>query len=386
MKGYMWYIHVLVRVNTEERLRANLEAAFFILSQSSDDNNYNNSSRSSRRTSSVQEDKNNNDNDNDNGTQQQKTRPSTNEALADYLVLHAFAHHGLAYLLVTAPLDTYTTGYAGIWAVVGVPERLRGEFCRRLYRLLFDLHIVEWPHGVVEPPPLVFGNRQQQQQQQKELGQEHGQGIAEHGCGSGFCVPSPTVGIKTGTELEAERTTTTTTTTPLIIPVSPFLSDTEFEPGAENASVDVFTPLSRSSWYMPCLPPSEDGATVNTWSEWESNAQKQEEEYELDGYSEEDEEMAQWGHQREQQSLTRHIPARSSRRAVVTTTETTPPHLRSETRGTFQELYPSPEESPTGAYWRHGRDADAVRLSGTRQREPDVWRVSWQFCPPPSLT
>ncbi|ROW17450.1 hypothetical protein VPNG_00580 [Cytospora leucostoma] len=95
--SYMWYIHVLVKVNTEDRLRDHTAPVARI------------------------------------------------DDLTDHLVLRFFDDEVLGRLVDTTPLFEHADAYARI--LKGVPERFREECCRRLYVLLFTMCIVEWPSG-----------------------------------------------------------------------------------------------------------------------------------------------------------------------------------------------------------------------------------------------
>lgn len=136
--SYMWYIHVLVSVNTEARLRARIApvledrvALAFSNAASPEDFTY----------------------------VQQTTIPDGQgqhqpaHDLTDHLVLWLFNHAILARLVATAPVFAKANSYARILA--DVPVRCREEFCRRLYTLLFSKRIVEWPHGIDVPEPAI---------------------------------------------------------------------------------------------------------------------------------------------------------------------------------------------------------------------------------------
>lgn len=105
--GYMWYIHVLVRANSEHQVRTRLAP---LLHRPSDDD------------------------------------------LTDHLVLWAFDRALLARLAARPPALEHADGYARALADV-VPDVFREDFCRRLYRLVFRRRLVEWPRGVADPGP-----------------------------------------------------------------------------------------------------------------------------------------------------------------------------------------------------------------------------------------
>lgn len=138
--SYMWYIHVLVSVNTETRLRAKTALVLkqhCVLSVPTSPEDTFIDQPSEPGTQDQQ--------------QQQQQQPSHD--LTDHLILGLFDHNILARLVDTAPVFAQANGYARILAEV--PEPFREEFCRRLYTLLFSKHIVEWPQGIDVPEPVI---------------------------------------------------------------------------------------------------------------------------------------------------------------------------------------------------------------------------------------
>lgn len=159
--SYMWYIHVIVRVNAADRLRDRIAACLEqeksttattattttkipvsppysppfdldgIKHAGSD------SGRGSSNTSGQGSDS--------------ASAANRIDDLADYLVLRLFSRVMLETLIDAAPVDEHTDGYARVLA--GVPARFREEFCRRLYHLLFSKYILEWPSGIAVPEP-----------------------------------------------------------------------------------------------------------------------------------------------------------------------------------------------------------------------------------------
>lgn len=117
--SYMWYIHVLIAVNTEDRLRANIAPHLA------------------------------------NPSPMITTTTTTGSGpLTDHLVLWLFNHTILARLVTNAPVFAQADGYTHILADV-IPTSLCEEFCRRLYTLLFAKGIVEWPCGIDVPEPAI---------------------------------------------------------------------------------------------------------------------------------------------------------------------------------------------------------------------------------------
>lgn len=157
--SYMWYVHVLVRVNTEERLRANIAP---LLEHSSTFSSSSSSSLSSSAFASPT-------------VSEVLLSPGTNfttqsgrasmddqhnrrdhemtDDLTDHLILWLFNHKILAYLVERPPVLEQAIGYTR--SLSDVPEAFREEFCRRLYTLLFSKRVVEWPHGIDVPVPTV---------------------------------------------------------------------------------------------------------------------------------------------------------------------------------------------------------------------------------------
>lgn len=129
--SYMWYIHVLVSVNTESRLRTKISR---VLEHPVSPND--SSTESTDSTASFNH---------------HHHQPSLN--LIDHLVLWLFSHTILTRLVDVPPVYAQANGYTCILA--DVPVDLREEFARRLYTLLFSQHIVEWPHGIDVPEPCI---------------------------------------------------------------------------------------------------------------------------------------------------------------------------------------------------------------------------------------
>lgn len=135
--SYMWYIHVLVSVNTEARLRARM--ALVLEGPLSP-------APSPERTFIDQR----------NGADRQD-QPKPLHDLTDHLILWLFSRNILTRLVDDAPVLAQANGYACI--LVDVPMFFREEFCRRLYTLLFSQRIVEWPHGIDVPTPVIEAAR-----------------------------------------------------------------------------------------------------------------------------------------------------------------------------------------------------------------------------------
>ncbi|KAJ4414598.1 hypothetical protein N0V82_007840 [Gnomoniopsis sp. IMI 355080] len=136
--SYMWYIHVLVSVNTEARLRAKIA---FVLDHSVSPAAAAASPNATFVNHPSEPDK------------QDGQQPQLFHDLTDHLILCLFSHKILARLVDTAPVFAQADGYACILA--DVPVVFREEFCRRLYMLLFRRRIVEWPHGIDVPEPAI---------------------------------------------------------------------------------------------------------------------------------------------------------------------------------------------------------------------------------------
>lgn len=113
--SYMWYVHVLVSINTEDRLRANIAPHLATAA----------------------------------------SMTSGPGPLTDHLVLWLFNHTILARLVSNAPVFAQADGYTHILSDI-IPTALCEEFCRRLYTLLFSKGIVEWPHGIDVPEPAIL--------------------------------------------------------------------------------------------------------------------------------------------------------------------------------------------------------------------------------------
>lgn len=140
--SYMWYIHVLVSVNTESRLRTKisrvLEEHFVSPNASSSPGSASSFDDQQRKSP-------------DSHNQQQQQQPLLD--LTDHLVLWTFSQTILTRLIDVPPVYAQANGYTCILADVPVP--LREEFCHHLYTLLFSQHIVEWPHGIDVPEPCI---------------------------------------------------------------------------------------------------------------------------------------------------------------------------------------------------------------------------------------
>lgn len=144
--SYMWYIHVLVSVNTETRLRANIAPLLeesvppsSVLPASPDGTYVDRPGEHDRQ---------------DQEQQQQPQQPQqSRHCLTDHLVLWLFNHDTLPRLIDTAPVFAQANGYARILAAI--PVSFHEEFCRRLYTLLFSKRIVEWPHDIDVPEPAI---------------------------------------------------------------------------------------------------------------------------------------------------------------------------------------------------------------------------------------
>ncbi|KAF3770186.1 hypothetical protein M406DRAFT_325643 [Cryphonectria parasitica EP155] len=122
--SYMWYVHVLVRVNTEDRLRAKLH--LFL-------------EKHHQGGAAAAAD----DDDDD---------------LTDHLVLRVFGDRILARLVASPPMLEQASGYTRVLSDIPLP--FRQEFCRRLYCLVFRKHIVEWPHGICVPEAVAAADVQ----------------------------------------------------------------------------------------------------------------------------------------------------------------------------------------------------------------------------------
>lgn len=136
--SYMWYIHVLVSVNTEARLRAKIALVL-------DEHSVSPAAAASPEATFVNQ---HSEPDRQNQQQQQSSHD-----LTDHLILGLFSRNILSRLVDTAPVFAQADGYACILA--DVPVVFREEFCRRLYMLLFRRRIVEWPHGIDVPEPAI---------------------------------------------------------------------------------------------------------------------------------------------------------------------------------------------------------------------------------------
>ncbi|KKY38190.1 hypothetical protein UCDDA912_g01778 [Diaporthe ampelina] len=152
--SYMWYIHVMVRVNAADRLRDRIAE---YLEQGT-------TTTTRAPTSPPYSPPFDLDGINHAGGGGGSSSSSTfghegdiagaasrMDNLVDYLVLRLFSRVMLEALIHTAPIDEHTDGYARVLA--GIPAHFRDEFCRRLYRLLFSKYILEWPRGIAVPDP-----------------------------------------------------------------------------------------------------------------------------------------------------------------------------------------------------------------------------------------
>lgn len=142
--SYMWYIHVLVKVNTEERLRANI-APLLKHSASSGLPGPAFSPITPLSPAEVAV------NSTAGEPQHQHPRPTRTDSLTDHLILWFFNDAVLARLVDSPPILEQTNGYARVLS--DIPEAFREDFCRRIYSLLFDKRVVEWPHGIDVPEP-----------------------------------------------------------------------------------------------------------------------------------------------------------------------------------------------------------------------------------------
>ncbi|KAJ4391472.1 hypothetical protein N0V93_005089 [Gnomoniopsis smithogilvyi] len=131
--SYMWYIHVLVSVNTEARLRARIAVAI----------GHSVSPDTCSKSSFIDQRK---------GPDRQN-QPQPFHDLTDHLILWLFSHNVLSRLVDIAPVFAQANGYACI--LTDIPVFFHEEFCRRLYMLLFSKRIVEWPHGIDVPEPAI---------------------------------------------------------------------------------------------------------------------------------------------------------------------------------------------------------------------------------------
>lgn len=143
--SYMWYIHVLVKVNTEERLRANI-ARFLNLPTSPSSTRKASSTPPLHPSGFIP--------CSTTGQPQvrQPRRPKT-DTLTDHLILWVFNHTILTHLVNSTPVLEQANGYMRVLA--DIPQPLRKEFFQRLYMLLFSKRIVEWPHGIDMPEPAI---------------------------------------------------------------------------------------------------------------------------------------------------------------------------------------------------------------------------------------
>lgn len=143
--SYMWYIHVLVSVNTESRLRTKISR---VLEEHSVSPNASSSSSFTESTFGFDDQQHKLSG---NHEHQQQKEPLLD--LTDHLVLWLFSNTTLIRLVEVPPVYAQANGYTCILA--DIPVFLREEFCRRLYTLLFSQRIVEWPHGIDVPEPCI---------------------------------------------------------------------------------------------------------------------------------------------------------------------------------------------------------------------------------------
>lgn len=147
--SYMWYIHVLVRVNTEDRLRGNL-APF--LGQETITTTAAAASPPYSPSLDLGDITSGGGGGSALGHEGDGSRAANKmDDLTDYLILRYFSRVVLEELVDTAPVKEHTDGYAQVLS--GIPTHFREEFCRRLYSLLFSKRIVEWPSGIDVPEP-----------------------------------------------------------------------------------------------------------------------------------------------------------------------------------------------------------------------------------------
>lgn len=148
--SYMWYVHVLVKVNTEERLRANIAP---LLAHSTVCSTFASPARSGGLLSPEANLTSNAGSSGYAADDQQSRLHEMTDDLTDYLILWLFNHKILARLVESPPILEQAIGYTH--SLSDVPEAYREEFCRRLYTLLFSKRVVEWPHGIDVPVPAV---------------------------------------------------------------------------------------------------------------------------------------------------------------------------------------------------------------------------------------
>lgn len=132
--SYMWYTHVLVKINTEEKLRANI--ATLLEKPFSPESNV--GSTTGQPGSNVFHE----------GSHH--ILESTDD-LTDHLVLWCFNHKILAQLVRSAPVLEHANGYTRI--LYEVPEPFREDFSRRLYHFLLSKRVADWPLGLQVPTP-----------------------------------------------------------------------------------------------------------------------------------------------------------------------------------------------------------------------------------------
>lgn len=192
--SYMWYIHVCVKVSTEDRLRENIAPLL-------QDDVFGPWDSSRKRTAQ------------DDGSDA-VDKTSKIDDLTDYLVLQLFSSEVLGQLVYSAPLLEQADAYARVLGAV--PGYFREEFCRRLYVLLFDRGVVEWPRGIDVPdlaaaaatagtaaaaparPPTprqrcpglwgaVGGEEEEEVVEEEEAREGGGRVGGDEGCGAGCC-------------------------------------------------------------------------------------------------------------------------------------------------------------------------------------------------------
>lgn len=144
--SYMWYVHVLVKVNTEERLRANIAP---LLERKAMPRPF-----APTPTSPLGLRPLDGKTVNEFATTPEHETPQATiktESLADHLILWLFERTILEHLVGSPPVLEQANGYSRV--LCDIPACFREEFCRRLYHMLFDKRIVEWPQGIEVPEP-----------------------------------------------------------------------------------------------------------------------------------------------------------------------------------------------------------------------------------------
>lgn len=139
INNYMWYIHILVKVNTEARLRAKIA---LLLGKPVDlftRSAYEIPTTPESTVASLAAGE----------ATQMTVATDTTDDLMDHLVLWVFDRSILAQLVDNSPVIEQANGYARILAEI--PQCFREEFCHRLYALLLRYQIVEWPSEINVP-------------------------------------------------------------------------------------------------------------------------------------------------------------------------------------------------------------------------------------------